>query len=224
MRTRVKICGITRIEDGLAAARFGADAIGLVFYRASRRCVTVEQARAITCALPPFIARVGLFVDAAAEEVQVALRAIRLDLLQFHGNESAEVCNAFHRPYIKAIRMAEEIDLYAAQATYASAVGLLLDTHVPELPGGSGDTFNWARVPYDLEKPVILAGGLTAANVQEAIKGVRPFAVDVSSGVESVPGIKDPEKISEFIRKVREIESDSHSGFNQTTETGTGSR
>ncbi len=204
MRTRVKICGITRVADGLAAARLGADAIGLVFYAASPRHVTAEQARAISGALPPFVTRVGLFVDATADQVRATVDAVGLDVLQFHGNEPADTCGAFARPYIKAVRMAAGIDLHAQQSSYPGAAALLLDAHVEHLPGGSGTTFDWGRVPRDLEKPLILAGGLTPANVNDAIVQVRPFAVDVSGGVEKAPGIKDESKISEFMRCVRE--------------------
>lgn len=204
MRTRVKICGITRIEDGLAAAQLGADAIGLVFYEATPRYVTVDQARAIAQALPPFVTRVGLFVDVDADRVRATISAVGLDILQFHGEESAETYRAFGRPYLKAVRMRDDVDLYAQQRAYPDAMGLLLDAYVKHAPGGSGKTFDWRIVPRDLEKPIILAGGLTADNVKDAIKVVQPFAVDVSSGVEKAKGVKDPEKISAFINRVRE--------------------
>lgn len=206
MQTRIKICGITRIEDGLAAARLGADAIGLVFYEATPRYVTVDQARAIAQALPPFVSRVGLFVDVDADRVRATISTVGLDILQFHGEESAETYRAFGRPYIKAVRMWDDVDLYAQQRAYPDAIGLLLDTYVKHTPGGSGETFDWRLVPRDLEKPIILAGGLTADNVKDAIKVVRPFAVDVSSGVEETKGVKDPEKISAFIERVREVQ------------------
>jgi phosphoribosylanthranilate isomerase len=206
MQTRIKICGITRIEDGLAAARLGADAIGLVFYEATPRYVTVDQARAIAQALPPFVSRVGLFVDVDADRVRATVSTVGLDILQFHGEESAETYRAFGRPYIKAVRMWDDVDLYAQQRAYPDAIGLLLDTYVKHTPGGSGETFDWRLVPRDLEKPIILAGGLTADNVKDAIKVVRPFAVDVSSGVEETKGVKDPEKISAFIERVREVQ------------------
>lgn len=204
MQTRIKICGITRIEDGLAAARLGADAIGMVFYEATPRYVTVDQARAIAQALPPFVTRVGLFVNVDADRVRATISTVGLDILQFHGEESAETYRAFGRPYIKAVRMWDDVDLYAQQRAYPDAIGLLLDTYVKHTPGGSGETFDWRLVPRDLEKPIILAGGLTADNVKDAIKVVRPFAVDVSSGVEETKGVKDPEKISAFIERVRE--------------------
>ena len=204
MQTRIKICGITRIEDGLAAARLGADAIGLVFYEATPRHVTIDQACAIAQALPPFVTRVGLFVDVDADKVRATISAVGLDILQFHGEESAETYRAFDRPYIKAVRMRDDVDLHAQRRAYPDAIGLLLDTYVKHAPGGSGKTFDWRLVPRDLEKPIILAGGLTADNVKDAIKVVQPFAVDVSSGVEETKGIKDPKKISAFIERVRE--------------------
>lgn len=203
MRTRVKICGITRVEDALAAAQLGADAIGLVFYEGSPRHVTVDQARNITRALPPFVTRVGLFVDVVDEQVGAAMEGAGLEVLQFHGEAPADRYSAFGRPYIKAIPMTEGIDVYAQQRNYPDAMGFLLDTHMPGIPGGSGTTFDWDRVPQDLKKPVILAGGLDSANVRAAILKVRPFAVDVSSGVEKEKGIKDIEKMSAFIASVR---------------------
>jgi phosphoribosylanthranilate isomerase len=197
---------MTSVEDAMAAAELGADAIGLVFYKPSPRHVTIEQARAISSALPPFIARVGLFVDAPAAEVRTIAQAAALDTLQFHGDESAENCAAFGRPYIKAVRMHEHIDVHAYRRRYASAAALLLDASVSDKPGGSGQAFDWGRVPKDLDIPVILAGGLTAANVQAAIRQVRPFAVDVSSGIEARKGVKDRRKMSEFMQKVRECQ------------------
>ena len=202
MRTRVKICGITRVEDALAAAEAGADAIGLVFVETSPRCVSAERARAITAALPPFITVVGLFVDAPAARVREVLGQVPLDLLQFHGRESPEDCQQYGYPYIRAVRMAPGADLSAEARRYAQAAGLLLDAYDPQLAGGTGATFDWARVPRDLNKPVILAGGLTPENVGRAIQAVRPYAVDVSSGVEQSKGIKDAAKIAAFIRNV----------------------
>ncbi len=202
MRTRVKICGITRIEDGLAAAAAGADAIGLVFDPASPRRVTPAAARGIVAALPPFVTAVGLFVDAAAEAVREALGAVPLDLLQFHGSEPPEFCRSFRRPYLKAIRMRPGVDPHADARCYADASGLLLDSFSPVAAGGTGECFDWSRVPGDLAKPVILAGGLDPANVAEAIARVRPYAVDVSSGVERSKGIKDAAKIAAFLRAV----------------------
>lgn len=200
MRTRVKICGITRVEDALAAARAGADAIGLVFSEQSPRRVSLDQAAAIVRALPPFVSVVGLFVDAERGRIDEVLRRVALDLLQFHGTESPEQCRFYHRPYIKAISMKPDVNVPALEALYTDAAGLLLDNDHPTLAGGSGAYFDWTRVPRDLTKPVILAGGLTPANVAGAIRVVHPYAVDVSSGVEQSKGIKDAAKMIEFIR------------------------
>jgi phosphoribosylanthranilate isomerase len=207
-RTRTKICGITRVEDGLAAASAGADAIGLVFYGASPRNVDVQQAAAICAALPPFVTTVGLFVDASVDEVNAVLQRVPLDLLQFHGDESAEYCGGFSRPYIKAIRMAAGVDLHAVADHYADARGLLLDAYHKGVPGGTGETFDWARIPQGVALPVILAGGLEPANVMDAINSVHPYAVDVSSGVEVAKGIKDAAKIFAFIRGVNSADGD----------------
>ncbi|AVI84100.1 N-(5'-phosphoribosyl)anthranilate isomerase [Pseudomonas syringae pv. tomato] len=199
---RSKICGITRIEDALAAADAGADAIGLVFYPKSPRAVTVLQARAIIAALPPFITTVGLFVNASRCELNETLDAVALDMLQFHGDETPEECDGYHRPYIKALRVKAGDDIAQACRTYRNARGVLLDTYVEGVPGGTGETFDWALIPDDLDKPVILAGGLTSANVAQAIAQVRPYAVDVSGGVEKSKGIKDREKILAFMSAV----------------------
>jgi phosphoribosylanthranilate isomerase len=203
VRTRVKICGITRIEDATAAARAGADAIGLVFEPKSPRYVKPDQAQAIMRALPPFVTVVGLFVNAAPDTVETVLNRVPLDLLQFHGDETPEQCRRYHRPYIKAIHMRADVNLHDQAHRYADAEGLLLDTAAANVAGGSGQTFDWSLVPADPGKPVILAGGLTPENVAEAVRKVRPFAVDVSSGVEQSKGIKDAQKISAFIEAVR---------------------
>ncbi|WP_068830128.1 phosphoribosylanthranilate isomerase [Pseudomonas sp. BMS12] len=200
---RSKICGITRVEDALAAAALGADAIGLVFYAKSPRAVTVEQARAIIAALPPFVTTVGLFVDIGRDELQQILARVPLDLLQFHGDESAEQCEGFGRPYIKALRVKAGDDIAAQVRSYPGASGILLDTYVEGVPGGTGAAFDWSLVPQELGKPVILAGGLHAGNVAEAVARVRPYAVDVSGGVEASKGIKDARKIDAFIRAAR---------------------
>ncbi|HEX9625812.1 MAG TPA: phosphoribosylanthranilate isomerase [Acidiferrobacterales bacterium] len=202
MRTRVKICGITRIEDAQAAAHAGADAIGLVFDDRSPRFVSGEMAAAIVASLPPFVNVVGLFVDAAAERIHAVLSRVPLDLLQFHGAEAPEACRAFGRPYIKAVRMAPEVDVTAAARRYGDAAGILLDSYSPKVAGGSGETFDWSRVPRDLGRPLILAGGLTPDNVARAIAVVRPYAVDVSSGVERAKGVKDRARIEAFVRAV----------------------
>ncbi|MEQ4315915.1 phosphoribosylanthranilate isomerase [Pseudomonas syringae] len=200
---RSKICGITRIEDALAAVEAGADAIGLVFYPKSPRAVTVLQARAIIAALPPFVTTVGLFVNASRCELNETLDAVALDMLQFHGDETPEECDGYHRPYIKALRVKAGDDIASACRAYRNARGVLLDTYVEGVPGGTGETFDWALIPDDLDKPVILAGGLTSANVAQAIAQVRPYAVDVSGGVERSKGIKDREKIFAFMSAVQ---------------------
>ncbi len=200
---RSKICGITRIEDALAAAEAGADAIGLVFYPQSPRAVTIERARAIIAALPPFVTTVGLFVDASRCELGEILDAVPLDLLQFHGDESAADCEGHNRPYIKALRVKAGDDIAAQIDSYANASGILLDTFVAGVPGGTGQAFDWSLVPRGLKRPIILAGGLTAENVRDAIEQVRPYAVDVSGGVEASKGIKDSEKIRAFMRAVK---------------------
>ncbi len=202
---RSKICGITRIEDALAAVDAGADAIGLVFYAKSPRAVSVQQARTIIAALPPFVTTVGLFVDASRCELGEILDAVPLDLLQFHGDETPAACDGFHRPYIKALRVKPGDDIAAQVALYKNASGVLLDTYVPGIPGGTGEAFDWSLVPAQLSKPVILAGGLTVENVAQAITQVRPYAVDVSGGVESAKGIKDASKINAFMQAVRRV-------------------
>ncbi len=201
--TRIKICGITRPEDALAAARLGADAIGLVFVPTSPRRVSVEQARAILAVLPPFVTSVALFVDPAPEEVRGVLAALHPDLLQFHGEEAPDFCAAFGVPYIKAVRVRPEVDLLKYAATHAAARGLLLDAYHPGSHGGTGLSFDWNLIPAGLVCPIVLAGGLTPENVAEAVRRVRPWAVDVSSGVERSPGIKDAARIASFIREVR---------------------
>lgn len=183
------------------AVMSGADAIGLVFYPDSPRVVDAAGASKITSELPAFVSVVGLFVDAQPMEVQGIIENTRLDLLQFHGNETPEVCRGFGLPYIKAIRMHDDVDLNAESARYYDACGLLLDTYHQGTPGGTGELFDWGRVT-SVNLPVILAGGLTPGNVAKAINSVRPYAVDVSSGVETAKGIKDPDKVSEFIRNV----------------------
>ncbi|HKJ76662.1 MAG TPA: phosphoribosylanthranilate isomerase [Gammaproteobacteria bacterium] len=207
-RTRVKICGITRPEDGLEAARLGADAIGLVFHDASPRAVTAEQARAVVAALPPFVTTVGLFVDADPARIRAVLEAVPLDLLQFHGDEPAAACDAFGRPYIKALRRREDLDAAAAIAAYPDARGVLLDAYRPDAAGGTGHRFDWSRVPREPAKPVVLAGGLNPDNVGGAVAAVRPFAVDVSSGVERDKGIKDPARMAAFLAAVRAADGD----------------
>lgn len=202
MRTRVKICGITRPADAGQAAALGADAIGLVFYPRSPRAVTPSQARDIISALPPFVSVVGLFVDAAPGEVVSVLQRVAVDILQFHGNESPSYCEGFGRPYLKAVAMKGGVEPADYAARFRSAAGLLLDGYREGVAGGTGTRFDWSRVPGRLAKPVILAGGLSPDNVAAAIRQVRPYAVDVSSGVESMKGVKDPGKMRRFIEQV----------------------
>jgi len=200
---RSKICGITRVEDALAAAEAGADAIGLVFYAKSPRAVSVRQAREIIAALPPFVTTVGLFVNASRCEINETLDAVPLDMLQFHGDETPADCEGYHRPWYKALRVrpGEDVRLHASRYTGASAI--LLDTYVAGVPGGTGEAFDWSLIPAQLPRPLILAGGLTPETVQQALLKVRPYAVDVSGGVEMAKGIKDANKIRAFVSQVR---------------------
>lgn len=204
MRTRVKICGMTRVEDARAAVAAGADAVGLVFDRRTARGVTPEQARSIAAAVPPFVAVVGLFVDADPALVREVLNRVPLSLLQFHGDEAPEHCRSYGRPYVKAIRMRDDVDLPAEEKRFDDAAGLLLDAFVPDELGGAGRAFDWSLIPAQRAKPIILAGGLTVENVGAAIRQVRPAAVDVSSGVEAAKGVKDAARIASFIAAVRE--------------------
>jgi phosphoribosylanthranilate isomerase len=218
VRTRVKICGITRVEDGTAAAQAGADAIGLVFWPGSPRCVSREQARAVMAALPAFVTVVGLFVDPKPEEVRAVLADVPLDLLQFHGDESASLCASFGRPYVKAVPVRPEVDLLQYAARYPAALGLVFDAYHPGgMPGGKGISFDWSSLPPALTDPMsrrlILSGGLNPQNVAAAVRRLRPWAVDVSSGVEEIDsedkprrGIKSATKILAFIREVRDAD------------------
>jgi phosphoribosylanthranilate isomerase len=203
MRTRVKICGITRESDAQAAVECGADAIGLVFYPPSPRFVSLEQASAIAAALPPFVTTVGLFVNADAQTIAEAVACAGLDLIQFHGNECPDYCAQHGRPWIRALRMKEDLDLLQSAEAFSAGRGLLLDAYRAGIPGGTGQTFDWARIPDELAGRIVLAGGLDADNVGDAVRRVRPYAVDVSGGVESAPGIKDPRKIARFVEAVR---------------------
>lgn len=206
MMTRVKICGITRVEDALAAVGRGADALGWVFYDKSPRHVSLQQAAPIVRAIPPFVSKVALFVNPSAEQVRAAMAAMPLDVLQFHGEEEAAFCAQFGLPYLKAIRVKIGVDLVQYAARYATAQGLLLDAFVEGTHGGTGAAFDWSLIPRQLPLPVILSGGLHAGNVAEAIRQVRPYAVDVSSGVEVAKGIKDAAKIAGFIEEVTQID------------------
>jgi len=198
--TRIKICGITSVEDALVVASAGADAIGLVFYEPSPRCVSIEQAAKIAKAVGPFVTTVALFVNADKKIIDSVLRQVSIQLLQFHGDESAEFCEQFARPYIKALRMREGIDVNQLINSYASASGILLDAYTPGIPGGTGETFDWQRIPKNTTMPIVLAGGLTPKNIQAAISQTNVYGVDVSGGVERAPGIKDTIKIREFIQ------------------------
>lgn len=207
MRTRVKICGITRPGDAAEAARLGVDAIGLVFHPHSPRAVDPDAAAAIVRGIPPFVAAVGLFVDAPAEAVRAVLAIVPLDLLQFHGREPAEYCRAFGRRYVKALAVSAGSDPAAQAARYPDAAAWLFDTAVDGRSGGTGRTFDWGHLPQGLERPVILAGGLDPDNVAAAVRAVRPYAVDVSSGVEAAKGIKDPARMAAFMRGVRSVDA-----------------
>lgn len=203
MRTRIKICGITRAEDARAAADLGADAIGLVFYAPSPRNLDAGQARAIIEQIPPFVAIVGLFVDPEQQYVETVLRNCPLSLLQFHGDEAPDFCSRFGLPYIKAARVSPDADLVQYLSPHMAARGWLLDAYHDKLYGGTGDSFDWKLIPRELARPVILSGGLSPENVTRAVRQVRPWAVDVSSGVEAAKGIKDAAKIAAFIAGVK---------------------
>lgn len=198
-KTRVKICGVTSVADALLAQEAGANAIGVVFYEPSPRCVTIDQAREIALSVGPFVTLVGLFVNAPAEYVKEVLAAVPLHVLQFHGDESPDYCESFQRAYIKAIRMRPELDVLAAIDKHPLAAGVLLDAYRPGVPGGTGETFDWQRIPHQTNKPIILAGGLNASNIAEAIALTGVYGVDVSGGVELSPGVKDAGKIQNFI-------------------------
>jgi len=203
MRTRIKVCGIREPAHARIAADAGADAIGLVFHPQSPRVVTPERAAEIAAVLPPFVTAVALFVNADPHAVRRVVHAARIDLLQFHGDETPEYCTQFGKPWMRAVRMGAGVDLLEYARRFSAARALLLDAHVPGQPGGTGETFDWAAIPRNLPIPIVLSGGLNAANVGRAVKEVRPWAVDVSSGVEASRGVKDPAKIVEFIGNVR---------------------
>lgn len=200
---RIKICGITSVRDAQLAVDTGANAIGLVFYAPSPRAVSIEQAQVIADSVGPFVTVVGLFVDADEAAIREVLATVRLDVLQFHGNEPREFCELFQRPYMKAIRMRPELNVQDAVAAYPSASAILLDAYRPGVPGGTGETFDWQRIPRDTIRPIVLAGGLTPENIASAITSVQVYGVDVSGGVESSPGIKDADKINAFIVNAR---------------------
>ena len=202
MRTRAKICGITRLEDALVAVEHGADAIGLVFYKPSPRYVSIEQAATISAALPPFVSVVALFVDPTQAEVNAVLSRVRIDVLQFHGEESEVECAQYSLPYLKVIRVKTDTNLIQYAQAYSTAKALLLDTYSEHAVGGTGQVFDWSLIPNNLPVPIILAGGLTPENVNEAVKQVKPYAVDVSGGVETSKGIKNSVKIAAFMAAI----------------------
>lgn len=208
MRTRVKICGITRLEDALTAAELGADALGFIFHAKSPRCIGSSEAAAIVARVPPFVTTVGLFVDARTEFIEDVLRKVPLGLLQFHGDECPADCEALDRPYIKAVPMADGVSVAGYLDTYRSAGGFILDSHGLGRSGGTGETFDWSRWPSASDRALILAGGLDPLNVADAVRQTRPYAVDVSSGVEQRPGVKDAAKMAAFIEEVRSVDSE----------------
>jgi phosphoribosylanthranilate isomerase len=204
-KVRIKICGLTRNQDVQIAVAEGADALGFVLYAPSPRAVTAEQAASLIKHAPAFVTTVALFVDENAEEIYRALDVCNFDLLQFHGDESPEFCRQFNRPYMKAIRVRSAEDIHRAVQQYPDTKALLLDAYVENLPGGTGQAFDWRLIP-ELSIPWVLAGGLNANNVADAVNQVKPFAVDVSGGVEASKGIKDVQKIKDFISEVRNVE------------------
>jgi phosphoribosylanthranilate isomerase len=202
--TRVKICGLTIPEDAELSVDAGADAIGLVFYAPSPRNVDdLARAREIAQAAGPFVTVVALFVDASEWFIESVLRAVPINLLQFHGGETELQCNRFGHPYIKALRMKPDTDVHSAIAPYESAQGILLDTYVAGVPGGTGECFDWHRVPFPSPKPIVLAGGMTPENVAQSVEIAKPYGVDVSGGVEASAGIKNPEKVRQFIENAK---------------------
>jgi phosphoribosylanthranilate isomerase len=206
MRMRIKFCGIMRVEDALAAAALGVDAIGLVITPRSKRCLAPVRAREIRSALPPFVTVVTLFNNDDPGFVADAIGTVAPDLVQFHGSESAEDCVRYGRPYLKSVAMGGGGELHSVAAAHPQAAGFLLDSHAQGGQGGSGKTFDWSLVPKDFPRPLVLAGGLTPENVAAAIRSVRPYAVDLASGIESAPGIKDIDKMRRFVVAVRECE------------------
>lgn len=205
--TRIKFCGMTNLADALLAVQLGVDAIGFIFYPKSSRAVTMEKAKIIMDALPPFVCSAGVFVNEKPEKIEQILQYTSLDLLQFHGDETAKECERYQKPYIKAIQMATGVNLEQIAATHQQARGFLLDTFQTDGYGGSGKCFSWAQVPRDFKRPLILAGGLNPDNVAEAILACHPYAVDVVSGIESAPGIKSFAKMERFVEEVRKSSS-----------------
>lgn len=206
-RTQVKICGLTSAQDAVAACNCGVDALGLVFYPPSSRHLSVDRAVEIVQALPAFVTVTGLFLNEDSAVINAILKKVPLSLLQFHGTESAEFCQSFNRPYIKSIAMKSVVDVPKYAAQFEGARGFLLDSNVSGGAGGSGERFDWSRVPTELPAPLILAGGLDCDNVVDAVINVRPGAVDVSSGVESAKGVKDHGLMKKFLQGVRTADS-----------------
>lgn len=208
LRTRVKICGLTRVDEALSAVALGADAIGLVFYAGSSRAISIEAARKIRAALPAFVCAVGLFVNPSEQEVRNTLEQVSLDCLQFHGDESESFCASFGRPYMKAIRVQKGLDLNNKIQEYSKSCAILLDAYSPNAAGGTGEVFDWniaQACVEDSSVPIILAGGLSSENVAEAIRMVAPYGVDVSSGVESAPGVKSESRMKAFFEEVYSV-------------------
>ena len=204
VRTRVKICGFTQVENAVAAANLGVDAIGLVFYPPSPRNVSIEKAIEITNALPAFVSVVALFVDAQEAQIRDVLNQVSIDCLQFHGDELPGACGLYNKPFMKAIRMKQDLDVLDIAVQYQDATALLLDAYHPGVKGGSGSQFDWDLIPENCPIPIVLAGGLQVNNVKQAVQSVRPYALDVSSGVESAKGIKDVVKMTAFIQQINE--------------------
>jgi phosphoribosylanthranilate isomerase len=204
MRTRVKICGFTRVEDAVCAANLGVDAIGLVFYPPSPRHVDIDLAVKIVKALPAFVSVVALFVDEQEAQIREVLERVTIDCLQFHGDESADACRLYGKRYMKAVRVQQDINIPALASHYHDAAGLLLDAYHPGAKGGTGSSFDWGLIPEQCALPIVLAGGLDIANAKLAVQTVRPYALDVSSGVEEQKGVKDALKMAAFIREVNE--------------------
>ncbi len=204
MRTRVKICGFTQVEQAVAAAKLGIDAIGLVFYPLSPRHVEIKQAQKIVAALPAFTSVVALFVNEQPSRIEEVLAGVSIDCIQFHGEESAPACRIYHKPYIKALQVQKGTDILNLATQYHDAAGLLLDAYHPDAKGGTGRVFDWDLIPQQCDMPIILAGGLSVENAKQAVQTVRPYALDVSSGVEIKKGVKDVAKIAAFITQVNE--------------------
>ena len=204
MRTRTKICGITRLEDAKASVRAGCDALGFVFYKESPRYIALDAFKVIVKELPPFVTKTGLFVNADPAEIKEAIQSGLVNVLQFHGDETPDFCRQFNFPYIKAVAVSSSVDLIQYAKDFHDAEALLLDAYHEHLKGGTGQTFDWNLIPQSLSKPIVLAGGLTVDNVKEAIKKVKPYAVDVSGGVEESKGIKNSLKIQAFIKETQD--------------------